>query len=308
LSETTVFLLYEFFAVLVRMKRWSSRSRTLTSRGFVHHVRGRYFDLAPFSYDDGWLRDNGPIFVTDGRSLTGLDWKFNGWGGAFDRWGQTWHKDDVLPGPLCEELGIPSRPVDLVLEGGSVQSDGEGTILTTEECLLNPNRNPSMSKADIEAMLLSNFGARKVIWLPYGLLGDLTSGHVDGVAMYIGPGRVLAQMAPEDPKEQERLLANLDVLRSATDARGRKLEVVEFPLLPVGSFGGPADVTFTYINLGFANGGLIVPITGDDSYDKRGLGMMKDIFADREVVGVSVPTINWAGGGVHCITQQIPAP
>jgi len=264
-------------------------------------------DLMSFRYDDGWLRDNGPVFVTDGKSRTGLDWEFNGWGRAFDRFGQTWRKDDALPGPLCEKLGIPSRKVGMVLEGGSVQSDGEGTIITTEECLLNPNRNPSMSKADIEATLLSSFGAQKVIWLPFGLLGDLTSGHVDGVCMYIGPARVLAQTAPDLPKEQERLQANLDVLHSATDAKGRKLDVVEFPLLPVGAFAGKFVTSFTYINFGFANGGLVVPLTGVKGYDERGLGMLRDIITDRKIVGVPSPTINWAGGGVHCITQQLPA-
>jgi agmatine deiminase len=274
---------------------------------FMRELLGPEIDLMRLPYDDGWLRDNGPIFVTDGTSRTGLDWRFNGWGGAFDKFGQTWHLDDRLPVPLCRELGIPSEPVDMVLEGGAVQSDGEGTIITTEECLLNPNRNPSMTKPDIESELLANFGAQKVIWLPYGLLGDLTSGHVDGVCMYIGPGRVLAQTAPESPKEQARLQANLEVLKSATDAKGRKLDVVQFPFLPVDSFAGLPVASSTYINFGFVNEGLVVPLTGVESYDTKGLGMLRDIITDRKIVGVPAPTINWAGGGVHCITQQLPA-
>jgi len=240
-------------------------------------------------------------------SRTGLDWRFNGWGGAFDKWGQTWHKDDRLPTPLLEQLKIARESVPMILEGGSLQADGNGTILTTEECLLNPNRNPSMDKAQIEATLLERIGARKVIWLPYGLLGDLTSGHVDGVAMWIGPGRVVAQTDPDNAAEQERLAQNLDVLLSSTDADGNPLDVVEFPFLPRGSFGGLAKLSFTYLNFGFANGGLVVPLTGDTKLDRKGLGMLRDIITDRRVVGVPAATINWAGGGVHCITQQLPA-
>jgi agmatine deiminase len=268
---------------------------------------GADVELLMLRYDDGWLRDSGPIVVDDGTTRTGLDFVFNGWGGAFDQYGQTWHLDNRLPIPLCNRLAIPRTPVDMVLEGGAVQNDGEGTLITTEECLLNPNRNPSMSKADIEAALLANFGAQKVIWLPYGLLGDLTSGHVDGVCVFVAPGRVLAQTAPDDPKEQQRLQANLDVLNAATDAKGRALDVVEIPLLPFGRFGGLAPATFTYVNLGFANGGVVVPLTGEKRFDTQGLGMIRDAIPDREVVGVAAPTINWAGGGVHCITQQVPA-
>lgn len=278
------------------------------STGAMRALLGKNVELMEFRYDDGWLRDNGPVFVIEPNgSRTGLDWGFNGWGGAFDRWGQTWHKDNLLPAPLLQRLGIPRESVSMILEGGSVQADGNGTILTTEECLLNPNRNPSMNKAQIEAILLQRFGARKVIWLPYGLIGDLTSGHVDGVAMWIGPGRVIAQTDPDDAQEQARLAQNLDVLHSSTDADGNPLEVVEFPFLPRGSFAGLAQVSFTYLNFGFANHGLVVPLTGRAKLDRKGLGMLRDIFTDRDVVGVPAPTINWAGGGVHCITQQLPA-
>jgi agmatine deiminase len=274
----------------------------------MRELLGNGVDLIELKYDDGWLRDDGPIFVTgsDG-SRTGLDWGFNGWGGAFDKFGQTWHRDDRLPMSLLEDLGIVREAVPMILEGGSVQADGNGTILTTEECLLNPNRNPSMDKAQIEAMLLERFGARKVIWLPYGLIGDLTSGHVDGVAMWLAPGRVIAQTDLSDAAEQERLARNLAVLRSSTDAAGKPLDVLEFPMLPRGSFAGLPKLAFTFLNFAFAKDGLIVPITGDDKIDSKGMGMLREIVADREIVGVPASTINWAGGGVHCITQQLPA-
>jgi agmatine deiminase len=265
-------------------------------------------ELIELAYDDCWIRDNGPIFVIGSTgALTGLDWGFNGWGGAFDRFGQTWHRDDRLPGPLLEVLGTPREEVPMILEGGAVQADGNGTILTTEECLLNPDRNPSMDKGQIESMLLARFGARKVIWLPYGLIGDLTSGHVDGVAMWIGPGRVIAQTDPGGA-EQARLAENLAVLRSSTDADGNSIDVKEFPMLARGSFAGLPTTSFTYLNFAFLRGGLVVPVTGEDESDRAGLGLLRAIITDREIVGVRAPTINWAGGGVHCITQQLPAP
>ena len=265
-------------------------------------------DLLELAYDDGWLRDNGPVFVVEGSgAVTGLDWMFNGWGGAFDRFGQTWHRDDRLPVSLLRTLAIPREPIPMVLEGGSVLSDGNGAILTTEECLLNPNRNPSMDKAQIEAALLEAFGARTVIWLPYGMLGDLTSGHVDGVAAWIGPGRVLAQTDPEGPREQERLQANLEVLRAANDAEGNPLDVIEFPFLPSGSFGGLPPGSFAYLNVAFAKDALVVPVTGTESVDRPAVELLDELVTDREIVGVPMPTANWAGGGAHCITQQLPS-
>lgn len=272
----------------------------------IRALVGEPVDLVELEYDDGWLRDNGPIFVTEGERITGLDWGFNGWGGAFDAFGQTWRKDDRLPASLLRELGVEREAVPMVLEGGAVLSDGGGTILTTEECLLNPNRNPSMDRDRIEETLLASFGARQVIWLPYGLIGGRTSGHVDGVAMWIEPGRVVAQTDPADPPERERLLANLDVLRSASDAEGNPLDVVEFPLLARGSFEGLPPTSFTYLNVAFTRDAVIVPVTGEEASDREALAMLREILPDREVVGVPAATINWAGGGVHCITQQLP--
>ncbi len=268
---------------------------------------GEDVGMVELAYDDMWIRDNGPIVVTgtDG-SRVGLDWRFDGWGGAFDRFGQTWARDDRLPEPLLSSLGMPRETVDMVLEGGAVQSDGNGTILTTRENLLEAGRNPELSDAEVEAALLDRFGARQVIWLPFGLLGDLTAGHVDGVAMFVGRGRVVAQTDPSNDQEQERLAENLRVLRAASDVDGRPLDVLEFPLLPRGSFGGNAPTSFTYVNVAFADGALVVPTTGDERLDREALGLWGEIVPDREIVGVVAATLNWAGGAVHCITQQVP--
>jgi agmatine deiminase len=259
-------------------------------------------------YDDMWIRDNGPIIVVDETDRVGLDWRFDGWGGAFDGFGQTWADDDRLPERLLPVMGLPREPVDMVLEGGAILSDGEGTIFTTRENLLDAGRNPSLSDHEIEAELHRRLGTSSVVWLPYGLLGDLTAGHVDGVASVLGPGRVLAQTDPAGGEEGERLQANVDALRAATDASGRRIEVVEFPMLPRGSFGGMPASTFTYVNLIFVDGGMIVPTTGEEALDREALGLLREIEPDREVVGLAGPTMNWAGGGFHCVTQPVPAP
>jgi agmatine deiminase len=274
-------------------------TRELVGRGDVR--------LLELTYDDGWLRDNGPIIVERGAEPLALDWRFNGWGGAFDRFGQTWHDDDALPGALCRALELPRRAVDMVLEGGSVLSDGAGTIFTTQECLLDASRNPGMSRREIDAALRRWFGASTVVWLPFGLLGDLTGGHVDGVAMPIGPGRILAQVDPAGGEEGERLAANLDVLRAARDAGGRPYEIVEVPSLPRARVAGGPVVSHVYLNLAFARDAVIVPLAGVEE-DRVALGLLREVFVDREVVGVRTPTMTWAGGGVHCVTQPWPRP
>ena len=264
-------------------------------------------ETVPLAYDDMWIRDNGPIVLLDDRDRTGLDWRFDGWGGAFDRFGQTWQDDDLLPSPLLARLGLPREPVDMVLEGGAILSGGNGTILSTRENLFGSGRNRAMSEREIEAELLSRLGGSSLIALPFGLLDDLTGGHVDGVAAFLGPGRVLAQTDPAGGEEGERLAENLSVLRSATDAGGAPFEVIEFPLLPRGSFGGMPPGTFTYVNLVLVDGAVIVPTTGDDRLDRQAIGTFRDIVTDREIVGVPAPTLNWAGGGPHCVTQPLPA-
>lgn len=261
--------------------------------------------LVEAEYDDGWLRDNGPIFLSDGVDLAGLDFVFNGWGGAFR---QPFEADDALPEALLTDMGVPRASIDMVLEGGAIQGDGAGTIITTEECLLNPNRNPSTTKRQIEDTLRKAFHASKVIWLPYGLIGDLTSGHVDGVCQFIGPGRVIAQVAPHDAAENARLQANVEVLRSETDALGRELEIVPFPVLPRARFADGPPVSHCYINFYPTNRrGLVVPLAGLEGPDREAMQRLRAIFPDRQVVGVPTPFATWAGGGVHCITQQVPA-
>jgi len=230
------------------------------------------------------------------------DFRFNSWGERF----LPYHSDAASAEAILGELGIERIASELVLEGGAVTVDGEGTLITTEQCVLNPNRNPGLSREAIEAELRARLGAEKVIWLPFGQYEDEhTDGHVDGVCTYVRPGVVMAQTCDDPANANQRLLAeNLDVLRAAIDAAGRALEVIELPLLPYFDFDG-SELTVSYVNFYVANGGVVVPLA-DHPMDAEALSVIAAAFPDREVVGVPGRVVSYGGGGPHCITQQVP--
>ena len=262
-------------------------------------------EIVELAIDDSWIRDSGPQVVLDGRGgRAAVDFRFNSWGERFE----PYDLDASVSERVLEHLGIERLPREMVLEGGSITVDGEGTLITTEQCLLNPNRNPDMSRDQIETELKSQLGVSTVVWLPYGHADDAhTDGHVDGVCTYVGPGTVIAQTC-EDPKraDYERMAANLDVLRSATDAAGRSLEIIELPQYPAERLSDGTDVMVSYANFYVANGGVVVP-TGGHAFDEAAMETIKTAFPEREVVGVPGNVVAFGGGGVHCITQQIPA-
>lgn len=255
--------------------------------------------------DDSWMRDSGPICVTapDGRRA-GVDFRFNGWGEKF----VPYDRDDAMNRALLGFLGIERLEADLVLEGGSISVDGEGTLIATEQCLLHPSRNPELSRAGIEERLCEHLGVETVVWIGSGLLEDHdTDGHVDNVAQFVAPGVVLAQTVgdPADPNH-EPLAENVERLRAAVDARGRALEVIELDQLPRATVRGASGVV-PYVNLYTANGVVVVPTCGDDpDRDAEVLARLGPVFAPREVVGVAAKVLAEGGGGVHCITQQVP--
>jgi agmatine deiminase len=195
----------------------------------------------------------------------------------------------------------------MILEGGAITVDGEGTLITTEQCLLHPNRNPGMSREEIEAELISTLGVTKVVWLPYGgLLDTETDGHVDGVCAFVAPGKVVLQL-PADPAHPDyvRMRANRAVLEHSTDAQGRPFEIVDLPQAAfVEVAGKPIEVG--YLNFYLANGGVIVPVA-DHPEDEGALAVLAAACPGRKVVGVRARVIAYGGGGVHCITQQVPA-
>lgn len=250
--------------------------------------------------DDSWARDSGPVFVTrDDGTAAVVDFAFNAWGG---RW-HPYADDDRLAGRVAERLGLKAFRAPMVLEGGAFLVDGEGTLVTTEQCLLAPNRNPSMSRGDVEATLAAYLGVTTVVWLPHGHSLDTgpegTDGHVDGVAQYVAPGRVLLEV-PADPASPDhaRARANLAVLAAATDAAGRPFDVATVDP-------GPAPEV-SYVNHYLAAGAVIVPTTGAAG-DDAALEALAAVYPDRRVVGVPAATIAFGGGGPHCITQQVPA-
>ncbi|HEY1914067.1 MAG TPA: agmatine deiminase family protein [Streptosporangiaceae bacterium] len=273
--------------------------------GAAAQACGDGIEVIEIPIDDSWLRDSGPIFVRAGDGeLAGVDFRFNSWGERF----LPYDADNAVSERLLEYLGIDRISSPMVLEGGSVSVDGEGTLITTEQCLLNHNRNPGMSREQIEKELQARLGVTKVIWLPYGGADDLhTDGHVDGVCVFIGAGRVLVQ-ACEDPQSPDYPLmaANRAVLERSTDALGRRLEIIEITQSPWVEVAGER-VSVSYVNFYLANGGVVVPLAGVPEDDQAALAVIGAAMPDLEVVGVVARVIAFGGGGVHCITQQLPA-
>jgi agmatine deiminase len=266
---------------------------------------GREVEVVELPIDDSWLRDSGPIFVThpDGR-LALSDFAFNSWGEKY----VPYDNDARIGERLAERFGVERFAAPMVLEGGSITVDGEGTLITTESCLLNSTRNPGLTKDEMTRVLKDYLGVKKVIWLVAGLGLDEdpdTDGHVDGVAAFVGPGRVLLHMV-RDPRHPdfENLTENRRRLET-TDALGRPLEVFEFDARSRPVKIGDTPIVETYINSYFANGALIVP-TGGTADDEAALERLREIVPDHEVVGVPCPVIGYGGGGIHCITQQVP--
>ena len=251
-------------------------------------------EVVEIPIDDSWVRDSGPIFVTGGGRRAGVDFAFNAWGEKF----HPYDADAALAERLLEHLGEERISAPFVLEGGAIAVDGDGALVTTEQCLLNPNRNPSMSREQIEAGLRDHLGATDVIWLDLGLVEDLdTDGHVDNICANVGPGRwVLQTVTDEANPNFEGAQENVRRLRAAGQ------EVVELPWLP---YADPGTVV-PYTNYYVCNGGVIVPVSGAET-DEEALGLIASLYPGREVVAVPGVTLAHGGGGVHCITQQVPA-
>jgi agmatine deiminase len=254
-------------------------------------------EIVEFAIDDSWLRDSGPIFVLDdGGTRAGVHFRFNSWGEKF----VPYDGDAAVGGALVDRLGDRRYDAPFVLEGGSIAVDGEGTLLTTEECLLHPNRNPGLSREEIEQGLREFLGVEHVVWLGQGLVEDRdTDGHVDLIAAFTRPGEVLLQSTPPGTPSSERMADN----RSRLVAAG--LEVVDFPILPALEIGGE-DVAVSHLNFYLCNGGVIAPVAGAPT-DAEALERLGDAYPGREVVGVPGGVIAFGGGGPHCITQQVPA-
>ena len=296
-------------AGLVRALARSNRVRLLVSGAEAAASAGAELDgaaeIVPARYGDIWLRDTGPIFSRNEGGIVALRFRTNGWGGKFDLPG-----DDTVGDDIARLAGAPIRRFDFVLEGGAVEHDGEGTILATRETLLNDNRN-GWTEAEAEAALRNAFYARKIIWLDRGLLNDHTDGHIDAVARFVGPGRVVCQFASGAGDPNAEVFDEIaHALEAATDAVGRRLEVTRIPSpgLVVSDLG--EAVPASHVNFVIANGVVAVPVYGTPSAD-RAIEALQAVFPGRKVVGLPSRALlgsGIAGGGsFHCITREEPA-
>lgn len=283
-------------------------------------------EILPIETDDAWARDVGPTcVVNEGGEVRGIDWQFNAWGGAVDGLYAHWEKDDQAAAAVCEALGLFCYDAqNFVLEGGSIHSDGEGTVLVTETCLLSAGRNPQMTKTEIENTLKQYLGAEKIIWLPRGIWQDETNEHVDNICAFVRPSEVVLAWTDEETDPQWALSnASLRVLERETDARGRKLTVHKLPIpakpvciteeeLAGFTFEEGEDIreagerlAASYVNFYIANGAVIVPQFGDAN-DELAVEILGCLFPEREIVPVYARPVIVGGGNIHCITQQIP--
>jgi agmatine deiminase len=280
--------------------------------------------LVELSTDDAWLRDTGPTFVVDERGARrGVDWRFNAWGGLEGGLYFPWDRDERVAAKVLEVEGDGRYLAPLILEGGSIHVDGEGTVLTTEECLLNPNRNPELGRAAIEAALHAHLGTEKVVWLGDGVFGDETDGHIDNLACFARPGVVMLTWV-EDPDDPQHAVSRdaLERLEAATDARGRSFEVIKLPapgpLIATEEEASTVEavegtrprrggdrLAASYVNFYIGNSRVVYPLL-DPTRDVEAATIIATTFPDREAVGVSAREILLGGGNIHCITQQVP--
>jgi agmatine deiminase len=261
-------------------------------------------DLVRAATDRSWVRDSGAIFVRDGEGRrAATQWRFNGWAKY-----PNWKKDALLPPRMARVAGVPLWRTDVVLEGGAIDVDGEGTLLATEECLLSDvqARNPSLDRAGVERALADGLGATRTIWLGNGIVGDDTHGHIDDVCRFVGPGRV-ALCAEDDPRDENHaiLAENRERLASARDAAGRRLEVIPLPMPRPLAFQGQR-VPASYANFYVANGLVLCP-TFNDPADRVALGTLAELFPGRRVIGIHAVDLVWGLGTLHCLSQQEPA-
>jgi len=255
--------------------------------------------------DDAWMRDHGPTFVTRRvgarGELAAIDWIYNAWGGKYP----PWDRDDAVPTQVAARLDVTVFSPGIVLEGGSIDVNGLGTLLTTEACLLNRNRNPHLGRADIERYLRDYLGVRHILWLGDGIAGDDTDGHIDDLTRFVAPTTVVT-IVERDPSDEnyERLQANQQRLQAMTDQDGRRLRVVPLPM-PAPVYYEGQRLPASYANFYIANGVVLVPAFADP-HDELALQILRELFPDRQVIGINARAMVWGLGAFHCVTQQQP--
>ncbi|MEA4869442.1 MAG: agmatine deiminase [Christensenella sp.] len=289
---------------------------------------GAFATVLEMDTDDAWARDIGPTFVSDGREVRGVSWRFNAWGGTVDGLYANWQKDDAAAEAFCRAIGSACYDAgEFVLEGGSICTDGEGTLLVTEACLLSAGRNPKMTKAQIEQKLKAYLGAEKILWLPRGIYQDETNEHVDNICAFLAPAEVVLAWTDDENDPQYALSrADYDYLIHETDARGRKIRVHKLPIpdqpvlvteadLANLSFEDGEDtlevgqrLAASYVNFYFTNDAILLPQFGGEhaASDARAAKLLGALCPSREIIPIDSRVLLLGGGNIHCVTQQIP--
>lgn len=315
-----------FMAVANAIARFEPLTMGVNPDQFSHarQVLSASIRVVEMSNNDSWMRDCGPTFVVDGKGgCRGIDWIFNAWGGLYNGLYFPWDLDEGVAPKVFEIERVDYYKAPLVLEGGSIHVDGEGTCITTRECLLSPGRNPDLTQAEIETHLKDYLNVEKVLWIPRGVYHDETSGHVDNIACFLRPG-VIALTWTEDKSDPQYDISTeaYDYLMSTSDARGCHLEVHRIhqpdPLLITSEEAEGLDIVegslprsagdrmaASYINFYMCNGGAIIPVF-NDVHDRAALDLLQELMPERQVVGIPAREILLGGGNIHCITQQQP--
>jgi agmatine deiminase len=267
-----------------------------------------YVELFDHPHNDVWCRDHGPIFVKHRKTgqTAVTDWEFNAWGGKFP----PWDLDNTIPSRVAAALGKPHFPGGMILEGGAIEVNGSGQLLTTEAVLLNPNRNPHLSRAQIEQLLRDGLGVQDILWLRQGIEGDDTDGHIDDLARFTQNDRIIACVERDTSSPNHSILTeNFERLRSFPSPDGKPFEVIPIHLPEACEVPGwrlpvlPAS----YVNFLIVNNGLLVPTFRQSRNDDRALGILRELFPDRNVTGIDCLDLVEEGGTLHCISQQQPA-
>jgi agmatine deiminase len=261
---------------------------------FFHHIKT----------NESWCRDHGPAFVVNRKKkkIAIVDWGFNAWGGKYP----PYDDDDAVPTRIAEQLKLPICYPQIIMEGGAIDVNGAGTLLTTTDCLLNKNRNPNLSKTQIEQYLKDYYGQQHICWLTGGIDGDDTDGHIDDLARFISPTQIVIGME-DNPKD-----ANYKLLKSARkqldslrDQDGKPFEIIEIPMPGAVEFDGQR-LPATYVNFYFVNGALLVPTYRHKKNDKRAIEILQSCLPAHQVIGIDCVELIWGLGAIHCLSQQMP--
>jgi agmatine deiminase len=295
----------EFAALVGTISRFEPVNLLVRDEATEHDARSRLGGanvvFHRFAHNDVWLRDCAPIFVTRNGEVAATDWDFNGWGGKFAS-----SLDDQIPAFVSNKIGVKLFKPGIVMEGGALDVNGAGSVMTTAQCLLNKNRNPNSTAQEIEKLVLENLGLSRMLWLGDGLEGDHTDGHVDTITRFLNAETIVTNVC-EDPSDTNfaPMKQNLETIRTWKDAEGEPFEVVTLPL-PKNRLEFEGDrLPPTYANFYFCNGALIVPIYGDPN-DERALEILRAAVPGREVIGLSGRALITGGGSFNCVTQQQP--